>query len=75
MQDAIQEQVTFQNLDNVPERFGDLPGFGQGGFRGPFMQAQDDFWWQGVIPLVIGAFGELSTSLMKLIKMWADMRP
>ena len=42
-------------------------GFGQECHRGPFSQAQDGFWRQGVI----GAFGESSTGLLKLVKTWA----
>jgi hypothetical protein len=49
----------------------DAPGFGQEGHRGPFSRTQDGFWRHGVIPLVVGAFGESSTGLMKLVKMWA----
>ncbi|EJK75891.1 hypothetical protein THAOC_02371 [Thalassiosira oceanica] len=49
----------------------DAPGFGQPGFLGPFSQAQNGFWRRGVIPLVVGAFGESNTGLLKLLKTWA----
>ena len=38
---------------------------------GTLSQAQNGFWRQGVIPLVVGAFGESNTGLLKLLKTWA----
>ncbi|EJK72734.1 hypothetical protein THAOC_05700 [Thalassiosira oceanica] len=64
-----QYKSKFERLDKTFAR--DAPGFGQPGFLGPFSQAQKRFLAARGYPLVVGAFGESNTGLMKLLKTWA----